>query len=77
MHQKHNDNRHSRMAEGRGSWGHAVYIPARQPNHENACLPASLLHLLSVPLYMAVAHYVLMMQARVSRQDINAGFYIE
>ncbi|MEX3136944.1 CaiF/GrlA family transcriptional regulator [Serratia ureilytica] len=76
MQQKNNDNQRSGMSSGRNSGGRAVRISARQRNHEDYRLPASLSHLPPMPLYLAVAHYALLAQEPVSRQAISGAFRI-
>lgn len=76
MQQKNNDNQRSGMSSGQNPGGGAVRISARQRNHEDYRLPASLSHLPPMPLYLAVAHYVLLAQAPVSRQAISGAFRI-
>ncbi|HEJ0405236.1 TPA: CaiF/GrlA family transcriptional regulator [Serratia marcescens] len=76
MEQKNNDNRRSDMSSGRHPDGRAVRISARQRNHEDYRLPATLSHLPPMPLYLAVAHYALLAQEPVSRQAISGAFRI-
>ncbi|MGK8665321.1 CaiF/GrlA family transcriptional regulator [Serratia marcescens] len=76
MQQKSNDNQRSGMCSGQHPGGRAVRISARQRNHEDYRLPASLSHLPPVLLYLAVAHYALLAQAPVSRQAISGEFRI-
>lgn len=76
MDQKSVDNQRRLTAIALNEPGRPARVQARQRNHEDYRLPASLSHLPPMPLYLAVAHYVLLACAPVSRQAISAAFRI-
>lgn len=51
-------------------------VRARQGNHDDYLLPASLSHLSALPLYLVVAHFALQAGAPVSREKLCRTFRI-
>ncbi|MER2966847.1 CaiF/GrlA family transcriptional regulator [Serratia ureilytica] len=76
MKQSNTGNRCLRIKESNDIHEQTVQVKARQRNHEDYRLPSALTHFPSMPLHLAVAHYVLLMHAPVSRQTISVEFRI-